>query len=96
MASSPKVGVNNAHRPLLISDSSGSNPRNVISLSYLLDPTVRFRLVIDSKVPTIPEGSSDMFLFNPSRSLLQKLEKEENYSIEPVYKSELWRVRQKE
>lgn len=87
--------INNAHRPLLISDSSGSNPRNVISLSYLLDSTVRFRLVIDSKVPTIPEGFSDVFLFNPSESLRRGFEREGSYRIEPVYKSELWRLRQR-
>ena len=85
--------INRSSRPLVVSDSSGLNPGNVISLSHLLDPEVRLRLVIDSELPTIPDGFSDVFLFNPSEFLRRKLE--ENYRIEPVYKSELWRLGQK-
>lgn len=87
--------INRSSRPLIISDSSGLNPGNVVSLSHLLDPKVRFRLVVKSKVPTIPDGFSDVFLFNPSESLRRGLEREENYKVEPIYKSELWRLRKR-
>lgn len=84
--------INEAPRPLLVSDSSGSNPRNVVSLSYLLDPKVRLRLVTDEKDLQVPDHFSDVFLFMPS-PLLQKFVKKEGYRIEVVdTPSGLWRL----
>lgn len=84
--------INVTPRPLLISDSSGSNPRNVISLSYLLDPKVRLRLVVDETHLQVPDNSSDVFLFNPSASIRRELVKR-GYRIEGVETpAGLWRL----
>ena len=72
--------INKAPRPLLISDSSGSNPGNVISLSYLLHPKVRLRLVVDENDIQVPDNFSDVFLFRPSAAMRRKLEN--GYRIE--------------
>jgi uncharacterized membrane protein len=77
--------INRSSRPLVISDSSGLNPWNLISLSYRLYPEVRFRLAVDPKMLTIPEGFSEVFVFNPSESLRDRLERGERSKIEPVY-----------
>lgn len=58
--------INQAARPLLISDASGINYGNVFSLSYLLQPKAQFQLVKDQTIPNIPNGFTDVFLLNPS------------------------------
>jgi uncharacterized membrane protein len=85
--------INRFPGPLVISDSSGLNPGNVVSLSYLVEPKVRFRLVVPPNVPTIPDGFSDVFLFNPSESLRQALQTDGKRRIESVYADGmLWRL----
>jgi uncharacterized membrane protein len=85
--------INQAPRPLLISDSSGSNPRNVISLSYLLDPKVRLRLVVNENDLQVPDNFSHIFLFRPSAPMRRRLEMEEGYRIEAVNTpGGLWRL----
>lgn len=74
--------INQSDRPLLVSNSAGMNAGNIISLSYLLDPKVRFQLVVDPKVPQITDGFSDLFLYNPSDRLVSQLQKQ--YKIEVV------------
>jgi uncharacterized membrane protein len=97
--------INQASSPLLVSDSEIGY---VMSLSHYLDAKVRLMLVpelpgIESNLPKIPKGFSDVFLFashgnfkelpNPAETLLYKLEKEQNYQIKPVYEAGgLWRV----
>ncbi|MEH2387532.1 MAG: glycosyltransferase family 39 protein [Nostoc sp.] len=67
--------INQSTRPLLISDALGNNYGNVFSLSYLLEPKVRFLLVNSQKIPKIPDGFTDVFLFNPSETWHEKIEK---------------------
>ncbi|MHC5615064.1 MAG: glycosyltransferase family 39 protein [Nostoc sp.] len=67
--------INQSTRPLLISDALGNNYGNVFSLSYLLEPKVRFLLVNNQKIPKIPDGFTDVFLFNPSDIWREKIEK---------------------
>ncbi|MEH2292391.1 glycosyltransferase family 39 protein [Nostoc sp.] len=67
--------INQTTRPLLISDALGNNFGNVFSLSYLLEPKVRFILVNNQKIPNIPDGFADVFLLNPSDSWRKKIEK---------------------
>lgn len=76
--------INQANHPLVISDSS---PSSALSLSYLLDPKVRFQLVLEPNIPKICDGFSDVFLFNASNALQYRLQKELNYKIEPIYLS---------
>ena len=54
--------INQTSSPLLVSDALGNNYGNVLSLSYLLEPKVRFLLVNNPKTPTIPNGFTDVFL----------------------------------
>ena len=79
--------VNQATQPLLISDSDDLIP--VQTLSYLLEPKVRFQLVPKSDVPTIPDGFSDVFLYNPSESLRSGLERVYNSQIKLISEKKL-------
>ena len=85
--------INGSRRPLLISDSSKSNPRNVLSLAYLLDSKVRYRFVPDERAPIIRADFSDVFVFHPSNSLRQDLEKQGRYRLVLVHKSGLWQLK---
>ncbi|MEH1942235.1 MAG: glycosyltransferase family 39 protein [Nostoc sp.] len=67
--------INQTSRPLLISDALSSNYGNVFSLSYLLEPKVRFLLVNNQTIPKIPDKFTDVFLLNPSGTLREKIEK---------------------
>jgi hypothetical protein len=70
-----------------------------MSLTYRLDPKVKLQLVVQPNIPKIPKGFSDVFLFNPSDTLRNGLEKEQNYRIEPLYERQqplpasLWKLR---
>ncbi|NEP29487.1 MAG: hypothetical protein F6K49_49105, partial [Moorea sp. SIO3I6] len=74
--------INQAERPLVISNVSSVNPGDVISLSYLLNPQVKLQLVIPPTIPDIPQGFSDVFLFYPSDHLQQGLEEKYSTKIE--------------
>ena len=88
--------INQFSRPLVISDRYGLNPGNLISLSYRLDPRIRLRLVNCPNVPTIPDGFSDIVLFNPSECLRLKLQADEKSMIEAIYANGmLWRLTRK-
>lgn len=75
--------INEANRPLIISDISDVNTGNVISLSYLLKPKVKFQLVVSPNIPKITDRFSDIFFFYPSESLQELLKKNYNAKLEP-------------
>jgi uncharacterized membrane protein len=72
--------LNQCQRPLVITTTSGSNAAHMFVLSYLLEPKVRIRFVVEPSVPAIPEGVSEVFLFDPSPALRQALEKQADRS----------------
>lgn len=76
--------INQASRPLLISSNNSLNPGDLLSLSYLLDSKVRLQLVIEPNIPQVPDGYSDIFVYNTSKELNSKLEKD--YKIKTVDK----------
>lgn len=85
--------INQAVHPLLLSNSARTNLGNIISLSYLLEPKVRLRLTVEPNLPQIPNGFSDIFLFEGSSDELHlQLDNVKNYKIEPIFK-ELWRLK---
>ncbi|NDJ22957.1 hypothetical protein GS682_15215 [Nostoc sp. B(2019)] len=84
--------INQTASPLLISDASGINYGNVFSLSYLLEPKVRFLLVQDQRIPKIPDGFTDVFLLNPSYNWRQIIEKRYNLKTEIVYSDNYYSV----
>jgi uncharacterized membrane protein len=77
--------INQAPRPLLISDPWGINYGNVFSLSYLLEQKVKFQLVKDESIPQISEIFTDIFLLNPSDIWRKKIEAAYNYAGKVVY-----------
>ena len=83
--------INQYHRPLLIAPLDTFV--DVLSLTNVLDPKVRIRMVADPKKLIIPDGFSDIFLISSERNR-QWLERS-SYRIEAVYGSELWRVTKK-
>ncbi|WP_373525523.1 glycosyltransferase family 39 protein [Nostoc sp.] len=77
--------INQAARPLLISDASGINYGNVFSLSYLLQPKVQFLLVKDQTVPNIPNEFTDIFLLNPSDIWRNQIETDYQCTTKVLY-----------
>jgi uncharacterized membrane protein len=86
--------INQARRPLLIVvDPWLNNVGDVFSLSYLLDPKVRLRLAVDPNAIRIPDDFGDLFLFDSTYSLGEKIEKEKHYRLEPILPEQaLWRL----
>ncbi|WP_392481362.1 glycosyltransferase family 39 protein [Nostoc sp. C110] len=84
--------INLTTRPLLISDALGNNYGNVFSLSYLLEPKVQFLLVQNQKIPKIPDRFADVFLFNPSDSWRETIEKKYNLKTDIVYSDKYYSV----
>ncbi|HEY9739326.1 MAG TPA: hypothetical protein V6C90_02440, partial [Coleofasciculaceae cyanobacterium] len=80
--------INQANRPILISNDFGINFGQIFALSYLLEPKVKLQLVVDSTIPNIPEGAGDVFILNPSDRLKQGIEKEYKSKVESVYGDE--------
>ena len=87
--------INQATQPLLVSSNYRFNLGEILSLSHLLTPKVRLQLVNKSNIPKIPDGFSDVFIFNPSKPWRRQLEKAENYKIEEVSPSKLrlWKLK---
>ncbi|MFQ4141689.1 glycosyltransferase family 39 protein [Chlorogloeopsis sp. ULAP02] len=87
--------INQSSRSLLISDDFENNYGNLFSLSYLVEPQVRFQLVKDKNIPKIPQSVSNVFLFNPSPSLRKRIENKYKLKTQIVYKdkySSLWKL----
>lgn len=87
--------INQAENPLLISNSVGINYGNLFSLSYLVEPKVRFLLVQNQNIPNIPDGFSNVFLFNPSDTWRQQITTKYNLKTEVIYKDDyysLWQL----
>jgi uncharacterized membrane protein len=85
--------INRADRPLVITDTSSWNPRNVISLSYLLEPRVRLRILRPPYALGVVDGYGDVFVFHPSPALRKTLKKEAACRLELVSsEGALWRL----
>jgi len=85
--------INQASHPLLIVGYPWPhNLGDVFSLSYLLDSKVRLKLAVDPNAIIISDGFSDVFLFDSSYSLWEKLEKEKHYRLESIIPDRLWRL----
>ncbi|HBB34047.1 MAG TPA: hypothetical protein DDZ80_29610 [Cyanobacteria bacterium UBA8803] len=81
--------INRSPRPLLVSSDYNVNVGEILSFSYLLNPKTKLQLVTEPTIPQIPEGFSDLFIFNLSRSLREKLANQQNYKIQTVQPSKL-------
>ncbi|WP_414549025.1 glycosyltransferase family 39 protein [Anabaena sp. CCY 0017] len=87
--------INQGEQPLLISDAEGINYGNVFSLSYLVQPKVRFQLVKGQDIPDIPIGFTDIFILNPSDIWRSNLETRYKSTTNVVYSDNyylLWKL----
>ncbi|MBN3907699.1 MAG: glycosyltransferase family 39 protein [Nostoc sp. NMS1] len=84
--------INQTTHPLLISDALGDNYGNIFSLSYLLESKVQFILVQNQKIPRIPDRFADIFLFNPSETWRETIEKKYNLKTDIVYNDKYYSV----
>ncbi|MBD2409986.1 hypothetical protein FACHB389_28525 [Nostoc calcicola FACHB-389] len=84
--------INQSTSPLLISNSLDNNYGNVFSLSYLLEPKVRFLLVNNPKIPQIPNEFADIFLLNPSDNWRGLIEKKYQFKTDIIYSDNYYSV----
>ncbi|MDH6098896.1 glycosyltransferase family 39 protein [Anabaenopsis sp. FSS-46] len=87
--------LNEAQKPLLISNSQGINYVTVFSLSYLVTPQVRFQLINGEDIPNIPDGFKDIFLLNPSDTWRREIETRYKSTANVVYRDNyhfLWKL----
>lgn len=84
--------INQAKSPLLVTDEI---PVRVLTFSHLLKPDVNIQFVVEAKIPKIADNFGNAFLYRPSDRLRQRLESEQNFKIEPVYKDWLWKIEKK-
>jgi hypothetical protein len=83
----------------LISDSGIGE---IIPLSRLLDPKVDILWGDKLQFDQIPNGYRNLFVFAPTKRLQEKLKKQDNYNLKPVflnsevsYKTRLWQLTNK-
>jgi uncharacterized membrane protein len=86
--------INQTSQPLLISTNYRANQGEILSLSYLLDPKTKLLLASEPLPPQIPNGFSDVFLFNPSKGFRTTMETQQKQKIVPVGASDfrLWKL----
>jgi uncharacterized membrane protein len=75
--------LNQFEQPIVVGSSSATGLGNVISLSYLVHPQVRFQLVKDPAVPDLAEGR-DRFLYFPSEMLIGNLQTVYSLKVEAI------------
>ncbi|MBE9051178.1 glycosyltransferase family 39 protein [Nostocales cyanobacterium LEGE 11386] len=87
--------INQTDKPLLMSDAFGINYGNIFSLSYLMQPKVRFLLVQEQIIPELSDDFTDIFLLNPSDSWRQEIEARYQATTNVVYGNNhylLWKL----
>lgn len=84
--------INKTKNPLLISDAEGINYGNVFSLSYLVQPNVRFQLIDNQTIPNIPDNFSDIFLLNPSETSRSQIITKYQSDLNIVYEDKYYSV----
>ncbi len=81
--------INKAHQPLLIIEYTGL----ILVFSHLLNQNVRLMLVKQHDSLQIPDEFSDVFVFEPSSLLQEKLGRLDGFRIVAIDKQEdLWRL----
>ncbi|MEW6491017.1 MAG: glycosyltransferase family 39 protein [Cyanobacteriota bacterium] len=87
--------INQTNRPLLITSYYRANLGELLSMSYLLNEKVRLQLISEPNIPKIPQGFSDIFVFNPSQGLKSGIGQNSNYTIVPISPKELqlWKLK---
>ncbi|MCC5635002.1 glycosyltransferase family 39 protein [Nostoc sp. CHAB 5844] len=87
--------INRSARPLLISDAEGINYGNIFSLSYFVEPRVRFKLLKNQIIPNISDSYTQIFFLNLSDTWRQQIATQYQSRINLVYRDEyysLWEL----
>jgi len=87
--------INQAPRPLLISNDADNNSISILTLSSLVEQKVRFLLVQGNNIPKFSKNYSNIFLLNPSDTLRKRIEKKYQMNISIIYHGEyssLWKL----
>ena len=87
--------INQAKKPLVISDGGNNLTGKILSFSYLLKPEIQLLLAVKPDQIKIPDGFSDVFLYRATEALQFELKKVQKYKITPIYKQGdvwLWRL----
>ncbi len=83
--------INKSNNPLIISSNYSLNIGDLMSLSHLLNKSVKMQLVIEPNIPDIPNNFSNVFLFNPSQKFKSKME--QKYNLKMIYqRGRLWKL----
>ena len=79
--------LNESKRPLFMTnlDPGVQNIGNMLSLSYLVQPKVRFQLFVEPNTPKIPVTVGDVFLYNPSKTLRTDAEQQYKAKAQRVF-----------
>ena len=90
--------INQATRPLVVSEISGNNLGNLLALSYQLKPQVQFQFIQKPPFPKISPDFSERFLYGDSDNSLDELVQQQKLKREPIYKDKqerktwLWKL----
>jgi uncharacterized membrane protein len=91
--------INQTSNPLVIQEIDSVPPRynvfNLISLSYLLNPEVKFKFIPKNTVTKIPQKFSNIFFMAPSNVLQSGIKRDYQTKIEPIDgnpESRLWKL----
>lgn len=91
--------INQATRPLVISEISGNNLGNLLALSYSLKPDVRFQFFPENQpFPQIASGFSERFIYGDSDKSFETLAQAQNLQRVPIYQAQqdhktwLWKL----
>lgn len=78
--------LNQANQPLLLIENYWWSEGNLYSISKFLEPKVIIKALPEGKmISQVSSSFSNVFLFNPSETLQEKLKKSQIYKIQPVY-----------
>ncbi|TFI52386.1 hypothetical protein BLD44_020775 [Mastigocladus laminosus UU774] len=89
--------LNQNSRPILIISNQNNSYENIFSLSYLIEPKVRFLLFKENKITKIPKNLNNVFLLNNSDTFRQSIEKKYRFNTNMIYQgqySSLWKISQ--
>ena len=67
----------------------GLNIGHIVSLSYLLEPQVKYQFFLGSNPNNMTDNTRKLFLINPSNQLQQSIEKEDYLNISRVFQGSL-------
>jgi uncharacterized membrane protein len=76
--------LNQASNPILLAEREQA--MDIASLSHSLDPKNKIQIFPSAQLVSELEHCQDVFLFNPSESLLQRLQAPKHFRLEEVYK----------